>query len=860
MSQSVEVRQLFVAAYAQGVRVGVAFCEVDWGVMRHVEAREAAPYDTVRRVVDALAPAGVVCSETASVELRTALQGEPVYFEDTSGGRLAPELENVPAERLSAVGAEAVRDAVAVGTFPLHTLPAAEFALATARERLKQWQRQWVPDHVTDGAPGERQSAALFWLEPDALLSLRCISALLSFLQNSGMWDGAPVSIEPYQPDRLMLVPRSVLQSLQILEARNTAHGGGGGAVSLRPQTTLFGLVSRLASSRLGARHLRALFEYPLTDVEALNERLASVQALAQACAATSSAAMQTIMAALRAVRNVRSCWPRLVAGATTLDDWRAMAHTATAVATIIETLPQALDDSCPIAVRLTQALGSAPMERTTQCTQLAQEVAARIDLADGAGARRPTVRSGWSEELDELRVSLAALDGFLESAAAQERDALQQTGAPPVSLQIKFLPHIGYFLEVPAAHESAVSAAAAAAWQKCIEADGRFYFKNARMLQLDQELGDVAGAVSDKESEILRELESVVLPVVPWLAQAAELVAQLDSHLALALAADRCGWTRPELLDRDCELHIDVRDARHPLQELLVPEFVSNSWRMRRGDVCVLTGPNGSGKSVLLKQIAIVVYMAHIGSFVPAAAARIAITDRLCQRIRTFDSAAAAGPSAFATDCLQMASVFRLATPHSLAVVDEFGKGTAEEDGCALAAACMQYMAAASSARASVLFATHFHDAVLSLKQALAACTHFRVFCMDTLAQPTVPFDDTPTADSVTPLYTVAEDRVAADSHALPCALRNGIPPAVVSRAAAVRPLLNAVHDDVPGRDAASHPGALPDADALYRQRIRQLFTLAERFGNLPLIDGDDASENDAAIWHAYEAFVDAF
>eukprot|EP00166_Cyanidium_caldarium_P002466 ctg_2402.g755 len=107
MSQSVEVRQLFLSAYAQGVRVGMAFCEVDWGVVRHVEAREAAPYDTVRRVVDALAPAGVVCSETASAELRTALQGEPVYFEDTSGGRLAPELENVPAERLSAAGAEA---------------------------------------------------------------------------------------------------------------------------------------------------------------------------------------------------------------------------------------------------------------------------------------------------------------------------------------------------------------------------------------------------------------------------------------------------------------------------------------------------------------------------------------------------------------------------------------------------------------------------------------------------------------------------------------------------------------------------------------------------------------------------------
>lgn len=282
-------------------------------------------------------------------------------------------------------------------------------------------------------------------------------------------------------------------------------------------------------------------------------------------------------------------------------------------------------------------------------------------------------------------------------------------------------------------------------------------------------------------------------------LATASDVCGDLDSLLALSLGADKYNLTAPQMTHANV---IHIQGGRHPLQELVVPSFIANDTLLTGGlgdeqddrsivtdemgdlpSVLVLTGPNHSGKSVYLKQVALIVFLAHIGSFVPAEAACIGLTDRLLTRIATRESVSR-NESAFAIDLKQAAFSINFATRRSLILIDEFGKGTNSMDGAGLVTALLNHFVNLGNDAPKVLAATHFHE--IFEQDLLHGAPRLALAHMDVRVDLEANHSD----DQVTYLFRLTPGR-SASSFGSRCAAMNGVDGAVVKRADAIALLL---------------------------------------------------------------------
>lgn len=261
---------------------------------------------------------------------------------------------------------------------------------------------------------------------------------------------------------------------------------------------------------------------------------------------------------------------------------------------------------------------------------------------------------------------------------------------------------------------------------------------------------------------------------------------------MALSRGAQKYGWVCPQVTR---ERTLQIEGGRHPLQELVVPSFVPNDCHLgERGDsahiagdkapmALVLTGPNHSGKSIYLKQAAIITYLAHIGSFVPATQATIGLTDKILTRISTKESVSR-NESAFTIDIRQMAQAMTGATSRSLVIIDEFGKGTSPDDGAGLLAAALDHFLYLGAESPRLLVATHFHE--LFEEGLLGEYRGLDMAHMDVRTDWAAGQPD----DQITYLFKLCEG-YSNSSFGVKCAALNGVPTPVVQRAEAITQLL---------------------------------------------------------------------
>ena len=221
------------------------------------------------------------------------------------------------------------------------------------------------------------------------------------------------------------------------------------------------------------------------------------------------------------------------------------------------------------------------------------------------------------------------------------------------------------------------------------------FFYACEKTRQFDEEYGDVAHDIGDLETSLLSDLASRLSAFAPTLGRAAAFCAELDALCSLATVAHERAFVRPDITDTPGTLVI--AGGRHPLQELSVGHaFVPNSIDCQRHPIKVILGPNYSGKSVYARQCALIAYMAAVGSYVPAEAATVGVFDRIMVRVCSRRGAAdPRGSSTFAADLEQVSAMLRHATPRSLLLIDEFGKGTAFSDGAGLLSATLSALAA---------------------------------------------------------------------------------------------------------------------------------------------------------------------
>ena len=311
-------------------------------------------------------------------------------------------------------------------------------------------------------------------------------------------------------------------------------------------------------------------------------------------------------------------------------------------------------------------------------------------------------IRDGFDLALDKMR---GLSHGARETIAGLQAKYAADTGIH--TLKIKYNNILGYFIEVPSARADALMSAESGFIHRQTMA-GNVRFTTAQLIDLDNDVRNAAEKASGIEAEIVATLIEKIRSIADSLLSTADLLADLDTWYALARCADEYGWVCPDVTN---DTAFDVVGGRHPVIEYALRKtgdaFVKNDCNLNVKPIALLTGPNMAGKSTYLRQNALIVVLAHLGSFVPATRATIGICDQLFSRVGASDNLAA-GQSTFMVEMKETANILRRATKQSFIIFDEIGRGTATYDGMAIAQAVLEYM---NSICARTLFATHYHE-----------------------------------------------------------------------------------------------------------------------------------------------------
>ncbi|WP_299105961.1 DNA mismatch repair protein MutS [uncultured Tenacibaculum sp.] len=311
-------------------------------------------------------------------------------------------------------------------------------------------------------------------------------------------------------------------------------------------------------------------------------------------------------------------------------------------------------------------------------------------------------IATGVSSELDELRAIANSGKEYLDNMLARETE---RTGIP--SLKIAFNNVFGYYIEVRNTHKDKVPEE----WirkQTLVNAER---YITEELKEYETKILGAEEKIQQLEVELFAELIQYIIQFVPQVQSNAQLVAQIDCLLSFATLAKENEYVRPTM---DTTTDLEIKNGRHPVIEKQLPigeEYVANSVLLNREDqqIIMITGPNMSGKSAILRQTALVVLLAQMGSYVPAEAARIGIVDKIFTRVGASDNISM-GESTFMVEMNETASILNNVSDRSLVLLDEIGRGTSTYDGISIAWAITEYLHEHPS-KAKTLFATHYHE-----------------------------------------------------------------------------------------------------------------------------------------------------
>lgn len=311
-------------------------------------------------------------------------------------------------------------------------------------------------------------------------------------------------------------------------------------------------------------------------------------------------------------------------------------------------------------------------------------------------------IKDGYHEEVDRLRHAKSDGKEWLAKLESEERE---KTGIK--NLRIKYNKVFGYYLEVTNSFKNMVP---------------DYYTRKQTLANAERyiipelkELEDTILGAEDKlyalEYQIYCEVRNAIADEVVRIQKTARAVAQIDTLTSLALVAEQNNYVRPHINEKGV---IDIKDGRHPVVEKMIPNdmFITNDTYLndRKKRISIITGPNMAGKSTYMRQTALIVLMAQIGSFVPASSADIGLVDRIFTRVGASDDLAS-GQSTFMVEMTEVANILRNATSKSLLILDEIGRGTSTFDGLSIAWAVIEHISNSKLLGAKTLFATHYHE-----------------------------------------------------------------------------------------------------------------------------------------------------
>lgn len=651
--------------------------------------------------------------------------------------------------------------------------------LATVCSEYPAMVQNFYPDWAFHPGTAEKRLCACFKTETLTSFGINLRSPelppaglLLEYLEQTA---GAALShitgIKLYRDSDFVIMDDATRKNLELTQNLRDAAG----------TYTLFEVLCHTKTA-MGTRLLRQWIHYPLCRESEITRRLLKTQALYQ-----NRKYLQAVRSALSEVFDIHRLAGRVAMHRASGKDMIALkkslyacsglhrfsqehglfftfsGEAAACLEQLYELLEKSINEDCPLAV-------------------------------SGGGV----IKTGWSEHLDSLRNIQQNAAGLLENYLAEER---KKTGI--TNLKIKYNRLMGYFLEVTKGNLSSVPKHFIP--RRSLANAERFVTQELQ--DLEEQLTTAGDKIIACEKELFAEVLKQVQDNIHFLTNVAQDIAALDAVQSFAQCALQNSWVKPEFSQDGC---MEITNGRHPVVEAHLPsgEFVANSIMLSSDDdaqipaFALITGPNMAGKSTFLRQTALIVLLAQIGSFVPAEQLRLTPVDRIFCRVGATDNLAR-GESTFLVEMTETAYILRNATKKSLVIMDEVGRGTSTADGLSIASAITEYLL--DSIGAKTLFATHYHE--------LAQLEHPRLqnLCLDVLeAEGTVVF-----------LKKVIHGS-AAHSYGIHVAKLAGLPASVLQRAAALQ-YTALKQKQLLEETTASVPAAAP---APARPHIQNLFS----------------------------------
>ena len=501
--------------------------------------------------------------------------------------------------------------------------------------------------------------------------------ALLSYLFETQKTDLAHIScIRPYHTEEFMVLDGSSMRNLELVETLREKEKRG----------SLFWVLDKTRTA-MGARMLRTWIEQPLLDVNAIQARLDAIEALNK---------NEITCAEIREYLNPVYDLERLAAR---ISYKSANPRDLVALKGSLQMLPHIKSQLTELdADRFRGFLDS--FDTLNDLYELID--ASIIDDPPLAMKEGGIIRDGYNEDVDEYRRARTEGKAWLAELEATERE---KTGIH--TLKVKYNRVFGYVIEVSNSFKDMVPDT----YTRKQTLVGGERYTMPRLKELEDKILGAEDKLNSLEYELYSDVRDEIGSNITRIQNAARIVAEIDVLASLSEVARKNHYVRPKITTDGA---IDIKGGRHPVVERMIEKeaFVPNDTVLdnRKKRISVITGPNMAGKSTYMRQTALIVLMAQIGSFVPAKSAKIGVVDRIFTRVGASDDLAS-GQSTFMVEMTEVANILRSATAKSLLILDEIGRGTSTFDGLSIAWAVIEYVADRKIIGAKTLFATHYHE-----------------------------------------------------------------------------------------------------------------------------------------------------
>ena len=506
------------------------------------------------------------------------------------------------------------------------------------------------------------------------IIAAGCIMQFLRETQKNSL--SHITKLTPYTYEKYMLLDSSTVRNLELTETIREKQKKG----------SLLWVLDKTKTA-MGARLLRGYMEQPLIDEQLISARLDAVSQLKE-----NMITREEIREYLNPIYDLERLMSKISYKSANPRDVIAFSSSLSMLPHI-KLLMEGFD--CTLLSGLYEELD--PLEDLSELIQRSIAEEPPMNLKEGG-----IIKEGYHTEVDRLRSAKTEGKDWLMALEAKEREATAIK-----NLRIKYNRVFGYYFEVTNSYQNLVPQH----WMRKQTLANAERYTSTELKELEDIILGAEDKLFSLEYDLFCEIREQIALEVKRIQKTAKAIAGIDVFASLAMVAEQNNYVKPSL---NTEGHIMIKNGRHPVVEKMISHdmFVSNDTLLDNCNnrVSIITGPNMAGKSTYMRQTALIVLMAQIGSFVPAETAKIGIVDRIFTRVGASDDLAS-GQSTFMVEMTEVANILRNATKHSLLILDEIGRGTSTFDGLSIAWAVVEHISSQSVLGAKTLFATHYHE-----------------------------------------------------------------------------------------------------------------------------------------------------